>query len=477
MRTTAYICVHGIGVHKSGDLVDDVAGVVAAGAEDLHGRFTELPLSPEAPRHLMSRAQVDIPGQEPYLAEFHDGWWSRSVPSPSFWAVLLWTLRIAPLVLLNTAVLWYRDRRVEAEGSSLRTFASALLPASLFIAAAALSVVLLPLALLIAAPIPPWRRAVISGVVDFLGDAWLYRSEELDQTVLPELKNIALTAAHYADYVVLVGHSQGAELTRRVGLRATAELQAEAPENLQETFRFVWVGSGENQLNAVRTMARSHLLPLTLWPYLLLLPLFTYQVVTTVAGFITALGTWLGALVPWLFRGAPAGTFPQPDLWALIKLLIILACVVGYILLGRFLTHVMSRPPGDAGSLPPGRGWYLQAVLDPVCFGSSAVRGSGDRRAGLEPDDEVAIRYVPQHPEQPWYSEHVSYFDKPECGHVLIEAGIESPEPLAASVAPQVPGWVLAVSALVSAVVLIGAYWVGSWQWGLLTLWRPLLMW
>src|SRR5699024_3253128 len=105
---------------------------------------------------------------------------------------------------------------------------------------------------------------------------WLYRSKELDQVVLPSLQRLVGIGLQNADRAVLLGHSQGAELTRRVGLRLARAADDETAH--RESVRFVWVGSGENQLNTVRALARSRWLPLVLWPYLLAWPVFVHPV-------------------------------------------------------------------------------------------------------------------------------------------------------------------------------------------------------
>src|SRR5699024_799242 len=131
--------------------------------------------------------------------------------------------------------------------------------------------------LVVVSVVPAWRHRVRMIIVDVLGDAWLYRSKELDQVVLPSLQRLVRTALQNVDRVVLLGHSQGAELTRRVGLRLARQTDDDETAH-RESFRFVWVGSGENQLNTVRALARSRWLPLVLWPYLLAWPVFVHPV-------------------------------------------------------------------------------------------------------------------------------------------------------------------------------------------------------
>lgn len=456
MRTTAYLCVHGIGVHDSGALVDEVVGSVRRGAESLGGELREAPADPAARSELAHRAVVEVPGQQPFHAEFYDGWWARRVQPPRFWAVMLWVLRVTPFVLLNTGSLWLADRMSEQSDRRDRVTLSALLPAGLFLALTPLAVVLLPVVLVVSAVVPRWRDQVKRIVVDVIGDAWLYRSQELDTTVLPHLRTLAQDLRRRADCVVLVGHSQGAELTRRVGLLLESgdslnrggELEA-VEGSAEDSYRFVWIGSGENQLNTVRTLARSRFLPLVFWPYLALWPVFVYGAATRLMAFPSDISEF-GRTREW-------GPIVISMAWDL-GFLLAFVCYIGA---GVLLTRWTARPPRDAGKLPAGLGWYVQSVLDPVSYGSAAVRASAqDPRA-------VKIRYVPTSGGRRWWREHVTYFDKPETGHVLIESGLARPQRLAPRVVPQIPWWLLLVSGAASALVLVGGYYVGRWQWGL----------
>lgn len=199
VKTTAYVCVHGVGIHDSGALVADVQEAVRRGVAGLGGHLVERPARTEAGRsddddlaggemnddgdladveregldlagrELTGRAEVQVPVEDPFIAEFYDGWWDRGAPRPSFWQVLRWALRIAPLLLLNTAWLWFTDRFSETATKSLYGFAAAVLPAALFLALAPAAIVALPVLLLVAAAIPPFRRTVHTVIVDVIG--------------------------------------------------------------------------------------------------------------------------------------------------------------------------------------------------------------------------------------------------------------------------------------------------------------------
>ena len=446
MKTTAYVCVPGVGVHGSRTLVDAAFCCLRSGAESLGGSVRELAAQPESEPELARRGVVETPGHEAFIAEFYDGRWDRDLRPPSFWAVLLWALRVAPLMLLNTAWLWFSDRTSEAAQKSWSTWAVAIIPALLFLVLAPAAIVLLPVLLVVVSAVPRWRQQVRMIIVDIIGDAWLYRSAVLDQVVLPALQRVARTARRRSDRVVMLGHSQGAELSRRVGLRLAREPAAVD----DDAFRFVWVGSGENQLNTVRALARSLWLPWVLWPYLLAWPIFVHAVVDPLIADVAL--AW-ELVVDQQLRDAV-----RPAALALG----LAASVVAYVAAGMIFTRLVARPPRDAGSLPPGPSWYAQSILDPVSFGSEAVR------AGADGSTTVSVHYVPVHPEQPWWKEHVNYFEKPQTGHVLIGAGLEEPTKLSPSARPRVPARLLVLSAAIIAAVLTGGYFLGGWQRSLL---------
>lgn len=444
MRTTAFVCIHGIGIHDSGGFAAQVHQCLTTAAQELGGTVTEV--TGNTPQTALHRAEVRLPDQDPFIAEFYDGWWDRRTPRPSFWTVLLWLLQIAPLALLNTGVLWCADRLAELRGRSLRTLLTALLPAGVFIAVAPLAVVVLPLVLLVAAAVPAWRGHLQSIIVDIVGDAWLYRSKELDTDVIPHLMQLTLRAASHADRVVMVGHSQGAELSRRVGLRLERDRTPGA-----EVRRFVWAGSGENQLNMVRALARNPFLLLVFWPYLLAWPPVIHLLGTVITERTAA------AVSVWS-SGAGLGAGVQHGLWVLGAV----ALGVAFIAVGVAAIRVLVRPPRDAGNIPRGMSWYVQSVLDPVSFGSAGVR---DRVGGSQ---SAMVRYVPVDRSRPWWFEHISYFAKQRTGEVLLEAALERPHPLRPPHRPVVPLWVLVASAAGIVVAIWASFLIGGWVLGLL---------
>ncbi|GAA1171485.1 hypothetical protein [Nesterenkonia xinjiangensis] len=458
ISTTAYVCVHGIGVHDSGDLAEQTRDAVRRGAEAAGGSLTDLPVDSAAPAELTHRARVEVPGHEPYLAEFHDGWWDSGLRTPRFWVVLLWLLEIAPFALISGAGGWCGDRWREAEdgvgavGRAGRRLA-ALLTSAAMLAAVPLVVLVLLIGLPLAGLVPPWRRGLHHVLVEVVGDVWLYRSAALDDTVLPRLRRLVEAAAARADRVTLVGHSQGAELSRRVALRT-------APE------RCVWVGSGEHQLSTLRVVAASAWLPLVVWPFVLAWPAFLHLALTRGLDAVAEAGRGPGVSV----HGAGGVLLSGAAV-------VVLAAVL-YGALTAAVVRWLRRRPDDVGQVPQSRIWHVKSLLDPISWGTVfPTRIQAEDREQCSPDSglgegddgdtrrgQVCVRYVPPHPEGPWWAEHVTYFSRPATGAVILEAGLARPEPVLPGTVARVPPWLVTAAPVAGAGLLWMTHLLGEWQ-------------
>ncbi|MDS2171374.1 hypothetical protein Q7C18_01510 [Nesterenkonia sp. CL21] len=436
--TTAYVCVHGIGVHESGHLAAQTHDSARRGAEAAGGTLTDLPVDAAAPAELSHRARVELPGREPFIAEFHDGWWDSGTRAPHFWAVLMWLLEVAPFALISGVGGWCGDRWREAgDGARPQTVAGplrtagrrvgALVTSAAMLAAVPPAALVLLVLLPLAGLIPAWRRRLRPLMVEVIGDAWLYRSAALDETVLPRLRRIVEEASARADRVVLVGHSQGAELSRRVALQTTAA-------------GCVWLGSGEHQLNTVRIVAASGWPTLLVWPAVLAWPALVHLVISR-----------------------------SGDVVALVVALL-------YLLITASVVRWVRRRPDDVGQVPQSRIWHVKSLLDPVSWGTvfparlEAAREqdeSASPGAGALELPVVCVRYVPKHPHRPWWAEHVTYLDRAATGAVLIEAGLPRPVPVLPPTPARVRTWVVLAAACAGIVLL--------WTTARLTAW-PLLM-
>lgn len=473
--TTAYVCVHGIGVHDSGDLARQTRDAVRLGAESAGGTLTDLAVDSAAPAELTHRARVEVPGHEPYIAEFHDGWWDAGIRAPHFWVVLLWLLEIAPFALISGAGGWCGDRwREAADGAGAASRAgrrlAALLTTAVMLAAVPLILPVLLVVLPLAGLIPPWRRRLHHLLVEVVGDAWLYRSAALDDTVLPRLGRLVEAAAARADRVTLVGHSQGAELSRRVALRT-------APE------RCVWVGSGEHQLSTLRVVAAAGWLPLLVWPIVLAWPMVLHLALTRGREAVVEAGRTVGVTVP---EAGDAGLLGGQLLAGAAAFVLATAL---YGALTAAAVRWVRRRPADVGQVPQSRIWHVKSLLDPICWGTvfparidpedhraedhraedHRAEGAEDHRRRDRDDGDadrgqVCVRYVPAHPEEPWWAEHITYFSRPSTGAVILEAGLARPEPVLPRTRPRMPAWLVALAPVVSLGLLAATAVLGRWQ-------------
>lgn len=447
MRTNAYVSVHGVGVHDSGDLARETFDAVGRGADVVGGSVEVLGVPDDAPVELVHRAQVNIPDHEPFIAEFYDGWWDARARRPSFWVVLLWLLDVVPFALLSAVGGWFSDRWREACRRS-SGHVVALLTTGVLLALTPLVAGLLLVGLPLAGLVPAWRSRLHPVMVEILGDVWLYRSDELDEEVIPHLCRIVHLAQGRADRVTLVGHSQGAELSRRVALLT-------APR------RCVWVGSGEHQLNTVRMLATTRWLPLVVWPLVLAWPVFVHQVIHWAAG------------------GLDADSGPLNAAWVTVRMLFVVASMAFYGLVAAQVVRWLQRVPDDVGRVPPSRIWHVKSLLDPVSYGTifpSQIADEPPLPESPEPEvpqqevperGRVWVRYVPAHAEEPWWREHVSYFSRPSTGAVLLEAGLDDPTPLWPKNPPRVPLWWVMLAPATTLALILCAYLVGRWQLGL----------
>lgn len=451
MRTVGYVCVHGIGPHESGSLGAEAVYATELGAVEAGGSLTPMPDDPKAPPELTHRTVVSVPGEEPFLAEFYDGWWDRRVPRPGFWPVLFWTLRIAPVALLTGAAGWIQDHTQDQRNGTWNDAVVVITTASL-LGLAVLIPAVLPVLLVTAGLVPSWRDRLRLIMVDVIGDAWLYRSGTLDQTVIPQLAGITEKAAARNDCVVLMGHSQGAELTRRVALQSNAD-------------RCLWFGSGQNQLNMVRTLAQNPAWPFIMWPLLAVSPLF----LTPLLHWILSLAVWFSCPVWELGRSVLGWGNTEPLLTrsegkgppfaeglcsasppALTDAAIALGLLLTYLVATLLLQRWLLRAPADAGRIPDVPMWSVKSPLDPVSFGPAP--------AGAE------VRYVPLHSKRPWWAEHVTYFEKPETGLVIVESGMDKPEPLAPAHRPRIPLRLVVISTPLGILMLTAFWHFGQWQ-------------
>jgi len=427
------LCIHDIGRQREGETAADVARSVALGAESIEAQVQSLDNDDETG----PRLRFTLDDGQTVTLRFEDGWWDEQVTAPALSVPLWWALRVTPFVLWNTAALWAFDLdQLQGRRFGSGHAARVLLPFLAMVACfflAPIAIVVAVVALVLSWPVPAVRRGIRRVLVDWLGDAWSYRSNLLDESVVQRLKDAATRAASDGATVVLVGHSQGAEIGRRVALDAPVTSS-------------VWVGSGESQLSALRVLQRSRWLPPVLvLAAVLFPPLFALVAsrgwdlvrgaVGLAAAFVSAPGQG-GVDDAFAFVGTALGS-------AALDLL-----VVGVIVALAALVARAAQPPSDLLQQPEGEIIAVKSLLDPVCLGPN----------GGDP----LVRYVPVSRPREWFLEHVRYFDKKETGLAVLEAVFGSAALPSEPYAPRVAPWVYAVAAIAAVASVAGQWWLGS---------------
>ncbi|WIE58244.1 hypothetical protein DEI96_001125 [Curtobacterium sp. MCLR17_031] len=411
-------CVHGIGMQADGQTAGEVREATHLGLTALGGTHRPSTATPVQGVPAAIEDVVTVAGMTLRL-RYRDGWWDERAVMPSAWRVLLWVFRVAPFSLWGTATLWMTDLAAIASAKHGRRdgFPVPLLAFS----GLALAIVGAPTLMLIGLPLlsaslilPPTRQLAQRILQRYIGDAWNYRSDQLDEEVIGPMRGEVAAERDAADVVVLVGHSQGAEIARRVALTELVD-------------GHVWVGSGEAQLGMLRTLRRSRLLPYLLWPYLIVFPaLFTWSFTASLELLTSVFTAFLELLthptattvqIDEVMRAASdallAGVWPStlPQL------------TLGAVTIGMgLMTAKAARHPADVLQQPNGAVLVVKSLIDPVCFGTS--------------NENAVVRYVALPKKRHWIHQHMRYFTSPTTGIAILES-LFGTNPL--GVTPKVP--------------------------------------
>ena len=437
----AFVAVHGIGRQRPGETADAVADAFTAACSDVGAEFVEQ----EATGGSADRAGTLSVGEDTAQVQFVDAWWDGHVTPPPLGRVLRWMLRVTPFAVLMTIATWMSDLNEASEASPRRQR----IPLEVLgIAAAALALLLTPvlmLALLVINTVAIWRPNAWPRLTDVVlttfGDAWLYRSDELNADVLPRLRNLVEEVRASADTVILVGHSQGAEIARRIAL----DVKVDA---------CVWVGGALSQLAIVRTLRNSPLLPYVLWLYTLLSPLFFSVVVAKMLQILTQFVSEMTQGFWSLLRTAQSGADVDGAMQASDAMFDLAFADLPWMLAfgafsiaAVFVLRACARWPDDIRQTPDCPTLEVKSLADPVCFGRM--------------DPSSLVRYVPIRSGGNLWREHIAYFEKPETGTALLET-IVAPEIVPAPYQPRFSLWTKAVALLLTGALIGGAYLLGA---------------
>ncbi|WP_166997121.1 hypothetical protein [Paramicrobacterium fandaimingii] len=400
------VCIHGIGRQAQGQTTRDVALAVRRGAESLGGSVTDAEGVTDADQGARV-LDVSMPNCVPIEVTLHDGRWDHLVDPPPWRSVLLWMIRVAPFAIWLTMAGWVIDiLHVQERGGRTHPLLQ-ILPAGTVMLVPIVAPIMMLLALLVTPLILVNRRlsTVARTIVSsWIGDAWMYRSDRLDDTAIASVRELVESVRQQSDAVIVVGHSQGAEIGRRVAITTDVDT-------------CVWVGSGEFPLGILRMLRRSPRVVVALWTVLLTFPMVFALVLTALwnglAGLVgVAVATFAGLWPPRMVM--PAEVSDRADAmsrgfwdfaWSGLGEVAFLLVYFG---VAAFVIVRLANAPRDQHQRPDCQVAVIKSLMDPVCLGP---RGDAD-----------FVRYVPVSRATSWWREHVAYFDKPETGKTLIEA-------------------------------------------------------
>ncbi|QPZ38021.1 hypothetical protein [Paramicrobacterium chengjingii] len=442
------VCVHGIGRQAQGQTTRDVAMAVQRGAESLGGSVVEA----EGEANVAPGARVldvSLPDCDPIEVVLHDGRWDHLVEPPPWRSVLLWMLRVAPFTIWLTMAGWVNDILDVQERNGRTHPLLQILPAGAVMLVPIVAPLMMLLALLATPVVLVNRRfsAVARTIVSaWIGDAWMYRSDRLDDTAIASVRELVENVRQNADAVIMVGHSQGAEIGRRAAIDTNVDT-------------CVWVGSGEFPLGILRMLRRSPGVVVALWAVLLTFPMVFALVLTAMwnglAGLVgVAMDAFTGLWPPRIIMpdelGDRADAVSRGFLDFAWSGLGEVAFLLAYFGVAAFLIVRMANAPRDQQRRPDCEVAVVKSLMDPVCLGPR--------------DDADFVRYVPVSRVKNWWREHVAYFDKPETGKTLIEAMVGANQ---ISHVPHVPKLGVAIHVIggLAAGAMAYALWaLGTWM-------------
>ncbi|MGW9551505.1 hypothetical protein ACWG8W_10695 [Citricoccus zhacaiensis] len=273
---------------------------------------------------------------------------------------------------------------------------------------------------------------------------------EPEGRVLGKLEKLAKAVSSRTDYTVLVGHSQGAEISRRVAV--TTDVDA-----------CVFVGSGESPLSMLRILNASPFLAAVmlavLIPYPLIFVLAFDAIWQSSAAF--AIFLWNQFLVLTAEVLAPSNTGPAissdafDPLWQSIwQVVWAVSVVIAWLIIAGLTVRAASKRPKDLETTPDAEVMHVKSPIDPVSFGS--ISGAPLRRYVPVAARANQLKAIG--------TEHVSYFSKWQTGAFILEAiyGTSSMDLSAYHRPRPFPLWAWIVAALAALGLTAFLYWLGT---------------
>jgi hypothetical protein len=273
--------VHGIGAQQRGDtllqfgepLMDSLTDWLGADGVVVHSTDLLAP-APDEPAHTCATVTAHGEHRTVVAAE---SWWAETFHPPRYWPLAIWLVWATPFVVYrltdHRVGLVKTNNRIDAHRDPAKSLRREALPwlvrqaqrvvLNVFSAALALVATVAIMLLGVVAVIPAVRRFILSAqtvLVRYIGDSYTLLLSPLraDAMVSQVETDLAWLEAQRPSRVVVIAHSQGAEIVRRV-------LERRAPD--RPVASLVTLGSGIAKLRAVALMYAKHWS--ALWAYVL----------------------------------------------------------------------------------------------------------------------------------------------------------------------------------------------------------------
>ncbi|WIK81779.1 hypothetical protein [Micrococcus lylae] len=485
-QSVALICVHGIGgrAEHHAHLAKGALRALEGIDPQKLSRFSVKKIEGcTVPKHadiggVGSIEFIDRGGSRTDVTVFDASWYQTRIPK-STRSILLWILKIAPFLPLFLAAGWITDRSADPPKSSeeqsseggirggrawittlpreeLRGFLGASFLFILFSLLEILMILLSPFIALACLFSVRIRRRVNSALTTVLGDALLYQNEELEAG-MGEVQEACRRLSGSFDRIVLLGHSQGGDIVRRIAGSTKVKIDS-----------VVTVGSGRSPLTLLRWL-NSHRLVRVLYFALVfvLFPFFAGPVIWFLVVDILVLILWFASVILWLIATLieilAVGNLSAQKLqmmdgilalgllistWNIIPITVNIVLFFVVALALALVIRYFARNFDPGTHLESARLTNIANILDPVSIGSSFGEAGTLYTTLLEDRRGFFVSLIRC---------HTTYFDRRGVGEVLAKVLVQTDadtDPLRKH-PPSLPKWTFLLGGV--SVLLMGA--------------------
>lgn len=459
------LCVHGIGNSGKapGHLPNEIWKSLSEAISNLGGSTRPLKYRGQRSKNVSSYSpthqyKVSFPEKGEFILRLYDGAWHPDSPHRTNREVFLWLFKILPFLPIIITNLWISNRVEENENDDISngTLIGALFIFALTCTLSPLAFTLLAIITILPSNIFKHKAQLTALINSTLGDAYSYQRGHMDPTnpstivskLIAKLKHIK----RGSDTVLLVGHSQGGELCRRVS-------------QLEPVDGCVYVGSGEAPLTALRILQKSPFLPTVIYFVYITFPvvfaMFAAPLLTELGEMWNTLKSIVSTLSETLTTRDPISALVTMrydiDITSMLTNSVIgILIVSGYAIVLFGLTRSVTRRPDDVKEADIEGNLYVRSSIDPVSFGSLTTG--------------VKTRYIPYRNYGNLINSvmlaHVSYFKDWHTGGFILEAAFGSEEfDFSEYFRPKpFPLWIWALTIPTAIVVLVATFLVGSYE-------------